>query len=518
MRFEDEDDEEEDIVGPIPTTTTTTPSTSKSSSPSSTPSRLESRRIRQEALRMLEVADDQLADSTYSVYRTSTGGFAATPKTDPPKQRRAPSAVSGLSVATARTNVARPFRDDPYADTEAPVAPTQEDYEYGDTSVLDVSRMEHRSAASRQAAATAASATRDAPGSKNNWSSRYSIDTTLLALSGGSVSSSSNSNRKLLDRMDQESSSDSRRTALNMFSSSPSETRSPQVFGSGFSFRQKHVFGQQQILATSTPPKSEPNLAFAREEEVEEAVAPARSWQEQFQQQRRHRRILFAAIASVVFCLIVVVALLAKHSKNDNGNTSESTVSQGPGVVSDAPEDPSVTFYVTSDVPLTTGREGSWVQDLKSLSSVASFLVHLGDIQDADQTACPLSQYTKVSNLLQQSPLPVFVVPGEDDWMNCPNQEAAWSNWERTFLQFERHFPHDFQVLRYDRLKENFALVHKSVLFVGIHETNGRIEDLSELNSRNHKNVECKYTHCVTRCGPYRFGNDCRSLSHTPMI
>lgn len=57
-------------------------------------------RIRQEALRMLEVADDHLADSSYSVYRTSTGGYTAAPRA--PKEKHTPSALSGFSLATAR--------------------------------------------------------------------------------------------------------------------------------------------------------------------------------------------------------------------------------------------------------------------------------------------------------------------------------------------------------------------------------------------------------------------------------
>ncbi|KAL7570230.1 hypothetical protein ACA910_020655 [Epithemia clementina (nom. ined.)] len=443
MRFEDEEDDEDSYQS------------------------TENTRIRQEALRMLEVADDQLTDSNYSVYRTSTGGFTAAPKSlsDINNKRRMPSAVSGLSFATARKNVARPFRDEPYADTEAAPPSPQKDYDYGnDSAVVDMAQMENRSAASRQA-----------DNINNNWSSRYSIDTTLLALSGGTVSSS-----RLLDKMDKENSEYARRTARNMFSASPLETRSPQVFGSGFSFRQKHVFGQQNVTAQ----KPEPNLntAFADATE-EEAISPARSWQEQFQQQRRNRRHQIIAVGVIIFIIVAICSIMV-------GSRKKRTATIEQPVFSDLPEDPSVTFYITSDVPLSAAREKTFKQDLQSMSKVAAFLAHLGDTQTASDTKCSTDHYRTVSSILKTSPFPVFIVPGEEDWPNCPDQQSAWQNWGNAFSAFEQYFQNNFDVLRYDAQKENFAFLHKNVLFVGVHETNGRIDDMTELNSRNRRNVE----------------------------
>uniref|UniRef100_A0A7S2YP96 Calcineurin-like phosphoesterase domain-containing protein n=1 Tax=Entomoneis paludosa TaxID=265537 RepID=A0A7S2YP96_9STRA len=421
----------------------------------------ESRRIRQEALRMLEVADDQLHDGAYSVYRTKTGGFAAEPKRDPVEQKRVPAALSGLSFASSRTNVAKPFRDDPYADTEAPVPTTQESYEYGDESaVVDVARMENRSAASR------------AEDKSSSWSSRYSIDNTLLALSGGSVTSSVSSS-KLLDKMDK----DNRRSARNIFGSSPQETRAPQVFGSGFSFRQKNVFGQQDAAA-----KNEKNLKAAWDTSApdDDATAPARSWQEQFQHKRRQRRNILIGVAGLVVVLIIV----ALSVNQTNSSKSQAVISDTPG------DDDSITFYITSDVPLHSVRDNAFKNELSRMSKVADFMVHLGNVQLAQNTQCEPERYEEVATILKASPVPVFVIPGEEDWANCPNQDDGWDNWVDNFWQFEDNFKNNFDLNHMPNQQENFGFLEKGVLFVGVHETNGRIDDFLELKFRNRKNVE----------------------------
>ena len=429
----------------------------------------ESRRIRQEALRMLEVADDQLHDGAYSVYRTSTGGFAAEPR-KASEEKRVPSALSGLSFASSRKNVARPFRDDPYADTEAPVPTSQESYEYGDDSaVVDVAKIESRSAAARAASPS------------NNWSSRYSLDNTLLALSGGSVTSS-----KFLDKMDE----DNRKSARsNIFNSGPSATKSPQVFGSGFSFRSSNVFGQQS--------KQETNLKSSwMESAVETPASPARSWQEQFIKKRRQRRRAIIVVVAIIVALVFLIIEFEPHKKlNSSGSSNSSSGSASPNTKVVVDEDPSVdgiSFYVTSDVPLHSVRDETFMTDMKSMNRKAAFMAHLGDVQLATNTLCKPQRYNEVSQILRGSPLPVFVLPGEEDWANCLDQSDGWANWVDAFWKFENNFETDFKVYRMEGQEENFAFVEDDVLFVGVHEHNGRIVNHEEHKKRNHRNVECK--------------------------
>ena len=154
----------------------------------------DSLRIRQEALRMLEVADDQLADSSYSVYRTKSGGFMASANASPmmrnnKNQKRVPTALAGIatrasSISTRATAslssssssrrlknstsgrlvaAKQRYRDDPNNNASSGEETgslsssrsmskeqlTREDYEYGDERVVDVVGMEKRFASSR---------------------------------------------------------------------------------------------------------------------------------------------------------------------------------------------------------------------------------------------------------------------------------------------------------------------------------------------------------------------------------
>lgn len=289
------------------------------------------------------------------------------------------------------------------------------------------------------------------------------------------------SSSKLLDKMDK----DNRRSARNLFPATPAQTAEPQIFGSGFSFRQKHVFGQQDVTA-----KSDKNLKTvwmdATPVRSMSPVAPARSWQEQFHAKRQRRRnILIASVCAVMLFFILIVSVTVR-----NQNSSSENSNRKPIISDESFDENSVTFYVTSDVPLHSVRDDAFMEDLNDLSWTAEFLVHLGDIQLAENTQCKAERYTEVAAILKRCPILVLVVPGEEDWANCPDQQEAWGHWVDNFLQFEKFQNHDLEIVRMDDQRENFAFLSKGVLFVGLHETNGRIDDIDELRRRNSMNVD----------------------------
>ena len=47
----------------------------------------------------------------------------------------------------------------------------------------------------------------------------------------------------------------------------------------------------------------------------------------------------------------------------------------------------------------------------------------------------------------------------------------------------------DYDVMRDQTYQENWAFVDREVLFIGVHEVNGRIDDLDDLQARNAANV-----------------------------
>lgn len=75
---------------------------------------------------------------------------------------------------------------------------------------------------------------------------------------------------------------------------------------------------------------------------------------------------------------------------------------------------------------------------MRSLPSDAEFLVHVGDIRDAsDRTNCTNSEYEAAAEILKLSPAPVLVVPGDNEWTDCPNVDEGWRLWNFHFLNFE---------------------------------------------------------------------------------
>jgi hypothetical protein len=119
---------------------------------------------------------------------------------------------------------------------------------------------------------------------------------------------------------------------------------------------------------------------------------------------------------------------------------------------------------------------------------VADFIVHLGNIQNATTTGCNPHRYGEVAEILEQSPVTVFMVPGEEDWSNCPDQDLAWDAWYDSFVAFDDQFDSGLEVTRQSKYEENFAFVDSEVLFVGVHEVNGRLYNPSELRLRNQAN------------------------------
>jgi len=360
--------------------------------------------IRQEALKVLEVAEN--TNSGYAVHRTTTGGFSAT--------KRTPAALKSLSFAAAGRT--RRYRDNEEADGLMK-QPAQDDYEYADESVVDVVHMDRRAMASRPVAE-----------SESKWSSRYSVNNTLLNLSGG------NTGGKLLDRMDR-SNNLARQNLLG--------SHAPKVFGSGFSFRERSVFGKQNVVA-----KQQHNLqtAWNGSSTSNTAASRSKSWQEQLEQKRRQRR-MYVIGALLVAVLIVAASVLGHHHVTKNA----------------ASDHESVTFYITSGDP--------YYLNLDRIGDRAEFLVHLGNVDES--VTCSNAAYDAAARELKQSSVVTFVVPGEDDINNCPDPESAERNWLRSFHFFHRNFDHSMDVMSENVQNENFAFVEGGVLFLGMHVVGG---------------------------------------------
>ena len=139
----------------------------------------------------------------------------------------------------------------------------------------------------------------------------------------------------------------------------------------------------------------------------------------------------------------------------------------GNGVFISIPGEP-VTFSVTGDYP-DFGEMEILEQHIiqHNLYSPSEFFVHVGDILDQDDS-CQEASYQNIADRLKTLAVPAFVVIGDNDWIDCPDQAQAFQWWFEQFTYFEENFCGSPVVERQDVRPENWAFVMKGVLFAGI--------------------------------------------------
>jgi len=429
--------------------------------------------IRAEAMKMLEMADNVHLSTPYAVRKTQSGGFSASYRNEINASGRHTS-MGGSIHSNASNHVPRALAGLDFTKrasssssrasyTSSPVSSYRDNVElsYEDRATL-VDILDDDTA----------------PKNENKWSSRYSIDNTLLSLSSGR--SARDTVNDVLNRMERETNRESE-AARNVF-----KTENPAIFGSsGFSFRDRHVFGKQNVAVDD----SQTNLKSWRDIDGLTGNGnslphhePRKTWQEQVERKKKQQRRLMAG--TLCLCLLLALIIGFTVSKGD----SETQVSAF-GSESEDRGTPEVVFYVTSDSPYDSEDEQKLAADMAALPTDAQFIVHLGNIQDASVTFCAESRYARVRDLLVQSPVPLFILPGEEDWNNCPNPEDAWESWQENFDSFESNFDISYPVSRQMRRKENFAFLHSDILIMGFHLIGGRINNQDENEARIEDNI-----------------------------
>lgn len=153
-----------------------------------------------------------------------------------------------------------------------------------------------------------------------------------------------------------------------------------------------------------------------------------------------------------------------------------------------------VSFYVMSDVPLNPSESVQLSDYLKDLSPEVDFAVHLGDIHDASRTLCSPSVYDHAYSILKKSPIPLLVLPGNEDFAACPEPFESLDEWSDRFVDIESEWEKTADISsnleRQERRKENFALFRNEVLFLGINLAGEYArEDEPEWNSIDEDNV-----------------------------
>ncbi len=79
-----------------------------------------------------------------------------------------------------------------------------------------------------------------------------------------------------------------------------------------------------------------------------------------------------------------------------------------------------ITFFSMGDIPYNAEQDLLLIQQIEQLPRQAEFCVHVGDIK-TQGAPCDELVFNKVFGMLGQSPLPMFIVPGDNKWNECDN-------------------------------------------------------------------------------------------------
>ncbi|VEU36804.1 unnamed protein product [Pseudo-nitzschia multistriata] len=495
---------------------------------------------RAEAMQVLSMADNRTAtadpNQPFQVRRTESGGFRASafdPSVEEPStyrfqrsssnSRRTPSALKGLGMGSGSASASggsagKPdwksarysFRDPQFRDDDCL---EEEDEIVGPAAEAFEDEVEVRPKDSFRG---------DFPARTSAWSSRYSDDPKLSSVldrydrsHSGSHSGEHSGQRTGARGMLVSTAanvSDSVRNFGDSVSSRISEARENAKntgFGSGkFSFKKNRIKKQQQqmqmqgLVGSPSRPGAtgSTNLRTVwqdgsdgigyHDDDGDQGITGGsgkhKSWEQVMREKKRRRVVGLSVLCALVAVVIVGVSVSQTawrwKYKNlwGNGNTQLE-----------------VTFYATSNSPLGYGTsEEQLAADLANLPGDADFVAHLGNLQDASVNMCPASRMPEMGSLLRSrmpENVPLFIVPGEHDWIRCPNQLTALARWMEVFatspLEDQAASDDDYtaepaiaalQALEFDRPKTSpdiFSKLHHGVLVFGLHLVQGTVTD-----------------------------------------
>lgn len=122
---------------------------------------------------------------------------------------------------------------------------------------------------------------------------------------------------------------------------------------------------------------------------------------------------------------------------------------------------------------------------INSISADATFAIHLGDILNSTTDPCNNETFQRFAGYIEKSPVPLFVVPGDNEFTDCLDPSAALDLWRQNFVRFDqRHWNHTLDVRTMDDRPESFSFVHRGTLFIGLNIVGIPRRDKSEWKER----------------------------------
>ncbi len=137
-------------------------------------------------------------------------------------------------------------------------------------------------------------------------------------------------------------------------------------------------------------------------------------------------------------------------------------------------QDQTITFSATGDVPYSANEFSVFQTQLNNHNkySPSAFLVHVGDIF-AGSDSCDESRYATIANLLKGLAVPAYIVPGDNETVDCKSPSEGMNHFLNYFIGFEQNFCGALHAEHQNVRPENWAFTMNGVLFMGINNIYG---------------------------------------------
>ena len=405
-------------------------------------------KVRSQAMEMLRIADSldgrpssptRDDNKVTGLFRTSTGGLSMRQLEDDEvsflKKKRTSTSLRGIEAYTKENVPKVNFIGS--GDEEDPYSQHSADDEYADTP--NTSR-------------------------SSSWSSRYSVERQLMAITGGLDST------RILNKMDNlHNSREKTKSARGLYRSSVAAMDgSGEEYGDytkNYSTTDGGVGGVwRYIVGTLWSDLTEVNYDGTTQSLVRRE-----------KRRVKRRRICVGLVGLVALCITVSVLVVMGNPKSSYARSMAGDT---------------VNFYVLADEPYDLSNARELTRELENLPSDAEFLIHLGNANGDAQSACQEYGYERAANILKESPVPTLVIPGDRDWVKCKRPSRALDWWSQSLGMFDTKFEDSkkLNVVHQDGSGENFAFLYKGVLFISVHIVDAET-DATEWTSRHERNV-----------------------------
>ncbi|UCE03716.1 MAG: tandem-95 repeat protein, partial [Candidatus Latescibacterota bacterium] len=176
----------------------------------------------------------------------------------------------------------------------------------------------------------------------------------------------------------------------------------------------------------------------------------------------------------LLLCLVGVVLLSAAPAAAQSGDEGEGdphlgNFEQSPHTRTGDPFAGPITFTVMGDAPYGDDQIASFLQHLNdhNLYARSKFVVHVGDIFGGSEP-CTEDRYERMVTWLTGLAVPTFIIPGDNEWVDCADPDEGWFFWEKHLMGLEQKFCGVPNVEHQPVRPENFVFVQSGVLFIGI--------------------------------------------------